>query len=320
MLHDEQGSPKYSSFRKREHVLVLTLVNPLCRAPFACILSLLLLSILIGPQIVMAAQTLREVTLALTPSRDPTLLHEVGGELGTYLSRYLGTPVRVHVASDYAGVIEALRSQLVDVAFLTAVGYVLAARETGAEITVKALRGGRADYAARIFVLQESPITRVAGLRGKTIAFVDPASSSGYIYPMVFLVKAGLVHDRDPKSFFKESIFAGGHDAALLSVLNGSVDAAAAFDEAPERILKEPMMAARFRHIAETARIPNDGVALRRGLGPEFKSRITSSLLALNTTEGIDLLRRLYNIDGLVPAHDSDYDPVREAVDLLGVR
>jgi phosphonate transport system substrate-binding protein len=263
---------------------------------------------------------MREVTLALTPSRDPTVLHEVGGELGTYLSRHLGTPVRVHVASDYAGVIEALRSQLVDVAFLTAVGYVLAAREAGAEIVVKATRGGRADYAARIFVLQESSMTRLADLRGKTIAFVDPASSSGYIYPMVLLVKEGLVRDRDPKTFFKESMFAGGHDAALLSVLNGSVDAAAAFDEAPERILKDPSRAARFRHIAETSRIPNDGAAVRRGLRPEVKTHITSSLLALNTPEGIDLLRRLYNIDGLVPAYDRDYDPVREAVDLLGAR
>jgi phosphonate transport system substrate-binding protein len=299
---------------------VLTLERPVRQLPFAYAISLLLLSMLIAPRIMLAAQAIREVTLALTPSRDPTLLHEVGGELGTYLSRHLAAPVRVHVASDYAGVIEALRSQLVDVAFLTSVGYVLAARETGAEITAKALRGGRADYAARIFVLQESPITRIADLRGKTIAFVDPASSSGYIYPMVLLVRGGLVHNRDPKSFFKESIFAGGHDAALLSVLNGSVDAAAAFDEAPERILKDPKMAARLRYIAETARIPNDGVALRRGLGAELKTRLTSSLLALNTTEGVDLLRRLYNIDGLIPAHDSDYDPVREAVDLLGVR
>ena len=80
------------------------------------------------------------------------------------------------------------------------------------------------------------------------------------------------------------------------------------------------MKAARFRYIAETTRIPNDGAALRRGLGAELQTRITSSLLALNTTEGIDLLRRLYNIDGLVPAHDGDYDPVREAVDLLGAR
>jgi phosphonate transport system substrate-binding protein len=137
---------------------------------------------------------------------------------------------------------------------------------------------------------------------------------------MVLLIKEGLVRDRDPKTFFKESIFAGGHDAALLSVLNGSVDAAAVFDEAPERILKDPLKAARFRHVAETQRIPNDGAAVRRGLGSEAKTRLTLSLLALNTPEGIDLLRRLYNIDGLVAAHDRDYDAVREAVDLLGAR
>jgi phosphonate transport system substrate-binding protein len=258
--------------------------------------------------------------VALTPSRDPTVLQEVGGELGAYLHRHLGVPVKVHIASDYAGVIEALRSGLIDVAFLTAVGYVLAAREAGAEIVLKAMRGGRADYTARIFVLQDSAVMHLADLRGKTIAFVDPASSSGYIYPMVLLIKEALVRNRDPKTFFKESIFAGGHDAALLSVLNGSVDAAAAFDDAPERILKDSAKAARLRHIAETSRIPNDGVAVRRGLQPETKARLTSSLLALNTPEGRDLLRRLYNIDGLVPADDRAYDPVRDAVDLLGAR
>jgi phosphonate transport system substrate-binding protein len=289
-------------------------------AHLAAVLFLLIAGFLICGGTPAGAQDLREVTVALTPSRDPTALQEVGGELRGYLSRQLGVPVKVHVASDYAGVIEALRSRLIDVAFLTAVGYVLAAREAGAEIVVKALRAGRADYAARIFVLQESPITQLADLRGRTIAFVDPASSSGYIYPMVLLVKYGLVRDRDPKTFFKESIFAGGHDAALLGVLNGSVDAAAAFDVAPERILKDPAKAARFRHIAETPRIPNDGAAVRRGLSSGAKARITDALLALNAPEGVDLLHRLYDIDGLIPAYDRDYDPVREAVDLLGAR
>jgi len=261
-----------------------------------------------------------ELTLALTPSRDPTMLQEAGQELGQVLGRQLQMAVKVHVASDYAGVIEALRSRLVDVAFLPAVGYVIAAREAGAQIVVKATRGGQADYASRIFVLQESQIRRLEDLRGKTIAFVDPASSSGYIYPMVLLIKAGLVRDRDPKTFFRETVFAGVHDAALLAVLNGSVDAAAAFDEAPVRILKDAAKAARLRHIAETARIPNDGVAVRQGLTSEIVGRITDALLALNVPEGVLLLRRLYNIDGLVPAHDRDYDPVREAVDLLGAR
>jgi ABC-type phosphate/phosphonate transport system substrate-binding protein len=106
----------------------------------------------------------------------------------------------------------------------------------------------------------------------------------------------------------------------LLSVLNGSVDASAVFDEAPERILRDPSKAARFSHIAETSCIPNDGVAVRRGLDPEVKTHITSFLLALNMPEGIDLLRPLFNIDGPAPAHGRDYDPMREAVDLLGAR
>jgi ABC-type phosphate/phosphonate transport system substrate-binding protein len=123
------------------------------RAQSAAQLFLLLLAILLSDGIPVSAQSVREVTLALTPSRGPTVLQEVGGELGAYLGRYLGVPVKVQVASDYAGVIEALRSQLVHVAFLTTVGYVLAAREAGAQIVVKATRGGRVDYAARIFVL-----------------------------------------------------------------------------------------------------------------------------------------------------------------------
>jgi phosphonate transport system substrate-binding protein len=141
---------------------VPSLVRILHRASFAGTVSLLLVWMFIRARLSPAAQSMHEVTLALTPSRDPTVLHEVGGELGAYLSRHLGAPVRVQVASDYAGVIEALRSQLVDVAFLTAVGYVLSAREAGAEIVVKATRRGLADYAARIFVLRESSMTRLA--------------------------------------------------------------------------------------------------------------------------------------------------------------
>jgi phosphonate transport system substrate-binding protein len=263
---------------------------------------------------------LPELTVALTPSRDPTMLQEGGPELAHMLGQQLAMRVYVQIASDYAGVIEALRSQFVDLAFLPAVGYALASREAGARIVVKAMRGGRAYYTSRIFVLQESPISQLSDLRGKTIAFVDPASSSGYIYPLLLLMKEGLVQNRDPKTFLKETVFAGAHDAALLSLLNGSVDAAAAFDEAPERIFKDPAKAARFRAIAETPTIPNDGVAVRQGLTAELVEHITRALLALNAPAGVSLLRRLYNIDGLVAADDRDYDPVREAVDLLGMR
>ena len=100
------------------------------------------------------------------------------------------------------------------------------------------------------------------------------------------------MQNRDPKTFFKETVFAGAHDAALLSLLNGSVDAAAVFDEAPEQILKDPGKAARVRAVAETPSIPNDGVAVRQGLPSETVERITRALLALNSPGGVALLRR----------------------------
>lgn len=260
----------------------------------------------------------RDLTVALTPAKDPGLLIEGGRDLQRVLHDHLGIPVTVRVASDYAAVIEALRNRTTDLAFVTAVGYILAHREAGARILVKWVRRGSAFYTSRIYVRRESAIGTLEDLRGRTIAFVDPLSSSGFIYPMVLLMQRGLVRDRDPKTFFREALFAGTHDAALLAVLNGTVDAAAVFDEAPERLLRDPARVARLRAVAETSRIPTDGVCVRDGLDPAWTARLREALLALNAGPGREVLSRLYNVEGVVPAEEADFAPVREALDLMG--
>ena len=257
------------------------------------------------------------IRVAFTPSRDPTLLQEAAGQFAQAFGKLSGLPVKVVVASDYAGVVEALRSRFVEMAFVHSVGYVYASREAGCQILAKATRRGAATYTARIFVRQGSGIRALPELRGKRIAFVDPTSTSGYIYPMVLLIKAGLVQNRDPKTFFREAVFAGSHDAALLALLNGTVDAAAVFDDAPQRLLPDKTRAAELLMVAESAQIPNDGVCVRQGIEPELIERLTQALLSLNRPEHRAILLRLYNIDGLIPAQDRDYDPVREAVDTL---
>lgn len=259
------------------------------------------------------------LVLALTPSKDPTVLQDVAEPLAQALAKSLGIPVKVYVASDYAGVVEALRSRTVDLAFAHPVAYVLASREANARVLVKSLRGGSAFYTARFFVLKESGIKNLEELRGKRIAFVDPASTSGYIYPMVHLMKLGLVRGRDPKTFFKDAVFAGSHDAALFALLNRSVDAAVSYPHAPETLIKDPTKIAQLTFVAETAPIPNDGACVRDGLPADFVERIRAALLALNDPATRPLLKRLYAIDGLTPAEDRDFDPVREAVDLLGL-
>ena len=258
--------------------------------------------------------------LVLTPSQKPTDLLATGDEFGRVLTKLTGIPVRVTVASDYAAVIEALRNRTADLAFVHPGGYVLASREAKATIVVRNLWHGKSSFTSRIFVRKDSGIKSVEELRGRTIAFVDPASSSGYIYPMVLLIQKGLVKNRDPKTFFKEVVFSGAHDASMRALLNGHVDAIASFDLAREQYLRDPAERERLIFVAETPEIPEAGIAARPGLDPAVFARIRAAFLQIRAPEYADLLKRLYEIDGFAPAEDRDYDPVRAAIELLGAR
>ena len=258
--------------------------------------------------------------LVLTPSQKPTDLLAAGDEFGRVLGRLVGIPVRVTVASDYAAVIEALRNRTADLAFVHPGGYVLAHREARATIVARNLWHGKSSFTSRIFVRKESSIRSVEELRGKTIAFVDPASSSGYIYPMVLLVQRGLVKNRDPRTFFKEVVFSGAHDASMRALLNGHVDGIASFDLAREQYVKDPAERERIVVVAETPEIPEAGIAARDGLDPALFARVRAALLQIKAPAHASLLERLYEIDGFAPAEDRDYDPVRAAIELLGAR
>jgi len=258
--------------------------------------------------------------MAFTPSRDPTALQESADAFVATVARLSGVPLRAQVASDYAGVIEALRSRRVDLAFVHPVGYVLARREAGCEILVRDIWEGKTAYKARFYVRESSGIKTVEDLRGRTVAFVDPASSSGYIYPMVLLIKRGLVRNRDPKTFFKDALFAGTHEAALRAVLQGRVDVATTFDLAPQVHLKEPALVSQLTAIAETPEIPEAGICARPGLPSAALQALKRALLGMKKPEHAAALKGIYDIDGFAEARDADYDPVRDALTLMDYR
>ncbi|TMQ14829.1 MAG: phosphate/phosphite/phosphonate ABC transporter substrate-binding protein [Candidatus Rokuibacteriota bacterium] len=292
--------------------------SPAMRALVGCTVLLALAVALAVPGAAPGAEP--TLHLVLTPSQKPTDLLAAGDEFGRVLGRLVGMPVRVTVASDYAAVIEALRNRTADLAFVHPGGYVLAHREAKATIVARNLWHGKSSFTSRIFVRKESNIRSVEELRGKTIAFVDPASSSGYIYPMVLLVQRGLVKNRDPRTFFKEVVFSGAHDASMRALLNGHVDAIASFDLAREQYLKDPAERERIVVVAETPEIPEAGIAARDGLDPALFARVRAALLQIKAPTYASLLARLYEIDGFAPAEDRDYDPVRAAIELLGAR
>lgn len=280
---------------------------------------LLAFVVLVGSATSLGAQT-KSLHLVLTPSQKPTDLLAAGEEFGRVLGRLVGMPVRVTVAADYAAVVEALRNHTADLAFTHPGGYVLASREAKATIVAKNVWHGKSTFTSRIFVRKDAGVRDVEDLRGKTIAFVDPTSSSGYIYPMALLIQRGLVKNRDPKTFFREAMFAGAHDAAMRALLNGHVDAIASFDLAREQYLKDPAERERIIFVAETQPIPEAGIAARNGLDPQLFARVRAALISIRGPAYADLLKRLYEIDGFEPAEDREYDPVRAAFELVGAR
>ena len=262
----------------------------------------------------------RPLHLVLTPSQKPTNLL-AGGELfAKALGELAGVPIRVTVASDYAAVIEALRNKTADLAFLHPAGYVIANREAKAMIVARNQWHGKSTFTSRIWVRKDSGIKALEELRGKTMAFVDPASTSGYIFPMVMLMQRGLVKNKDPKTFFRDALFSGSHDAGLLALLNGHVDALASFDQAREQYLKDPAQRERLVWIAESAPIPEGGICGREGLDPSVVAKVRAALLQMRGPAYEPMLKKLHDIDGFEPAEDAEYAPVRAAMDLLGAK
>jgi phosphonate transport system substrate-binding protein len=267
-----------------------------------------------------AAEGPRQLVMAVTPSNIPTELFKASEAFGAELGKKLGLSIKIYMPTDYVGVVEALRNKTADIAFVHPAGYVFANREAKAQIVAVDVWHGKTSYTSRIFVRKDSGFKSLEDLRGKTIAFADPASTSGYVYPMVLLMKKGLVKNRDPKTFFKEAMFAGTHEAALLALLNGSVDAVASFDLAPQQYLKEKERVDRLTFLAETDPIPEAGMVVREGLDPALVKKLQETLMAFNAPEYRPILKDFYGIDGFAPAKDSDYNSVRDAIDLLGWR
>src|SRR5437762_1809400 len=137
------------------------------------VVALVLVSLFL-PALARAAD--RPLHLVLTPSQKPTDLLAAGEDFGKALGQLVGVPVRVTVASDYAAVIEALRNRTADLAFVHPAGYVLAHREAKAVIVARNQWHGKNTFTSRIYVRKDSNIKSLEELRGKTIAFVDPAS------------------------------------------------------------------------------------------------------------------------------------------------
>jgi phosphonate transport system substrate-binding protein len=262
--------------------------------------------------------------VGFSPAEDAQQVIRNAQPLVEILQKKLGMEVQPFVATDYTGVVEALRVGKLDIAFLTPASYVLAKNEANVRVALKSERKGSPFYYAAIITRTDSGIKSLEDLRGKVFAFGDPVSTSANVFPRKLFHDNGI----DPVRDFKNILYAGGHDAIVLAVLNRKVDAGATYanstdgsDTAWARYLKNPEDVKKIRAIAYSEPIPADNLVFSANLEERLGKRIEETFIELShDPEGKKMLRDLYQIDGFVPATDKDYDSVREAFAIAGIQ
>lgn len=248
---------------------------------------------------------------------NPNQLAENVEPVVDYLEERLGTKVEHFAATDYAGVVEALRHGSADVGFMGPLQYVMARKQAGAYPILGEIYNGEATYHSRIFVRKDSGIDSLEDLRGKTIAFVDPISSSGYMYPLDAFIQAGLLASRDDvEKFFGRTYFAGGDEQAIRAVLNKFVDAAGVGEFAWSLLRGDERNQVRW--IAESRPIPSHCVVVRKDLSKEHVEAFKKALLELQGGPNAELLQHLYGVDGYVEVGPETYAEVEKVATSYG--
>ncbi|MFQ5566000.1 MAG: phosphate/phosphite/phosphonate ABC transporter substrate-binding protein [Paracoccaceae bacterium] len=258
------------------------------------------------------------LTLAFIPQENPEKLVGDIEVISAWLAERIGVAVTGFVTIDHAAAVEALRNGDADISFMGALPFVLAEAEIGAEPLLAEVYRGTPVYTGRVFVRRDSGLASIADLRGRDIAFADPISESGYLYPLDGFVQAGLLaQGQDPGAFFGRVYFAGGYQQAMQAMASGLVDAAAASQYA--ELLLTPEQQAQVTWIAESAPIPSHVVIGRPGLDSALKQRFIDAMLALNAPENRALLRHVYGPDGYIAADPDSYDGVRDIARRYGL-
>lgn len=258
-----------------------------------------------------------ELVMGLIPAENNEEMIKQFEPMRAYLESKTGQKVKVFTATDYAGVIEAMRKKRVDIAWFGPLSYYLAEQEAGAEAFAAGIRKGSDSHTYKsIFVVPgDSSAKTLQDLKGKSVAFVDPASTSGGLMPTFMVKKAtGLM----PQDFFGKFTYAGSHDAAELAVKNKTVDAAADNDITYPKMLKKGLITKETNRILlESDPLPGSPLCYRKGLSREMKTKIQEAILNAHKDIQVSGYGDLSHYVAVTP---QDYQVVRDMVRELGLK
>ena len=264
-----------------------------------------------------ASAQAQELKFGFTPVLSASEMQAEFEPLTAYLSEAIGRKVVLYIAKDYGDLRTQMEAGTVDIGSFSPFAYVDAVRGGKVRIIAQSILDGSATYRGLIVARQDGGIKTVGDLEGKRFAFVDPKSASGYVYPRAMLMEKGVT----PERYFKDILFAGGHDKVIAAVLEGRADAGAIYDGALAVEKAKGQPTEQLLTIVSTDPIPHDAIAVGVGMDEVLAKRIQAALVALDKSESGRkvIANSKKKLTGHVLAEDSLFDVVRRTAQSAGM-
>jgi phosphonate transport system substrate-binding protein len=264
----------------------------------------------------------KELTFAVIPAENASGVSDRYAPFMEYLSKELGVPVKLRIANDYAAVIEGQRAGNIQIAYYGPASY-STAHMTGVKIepfVTTRNNDGTVGYYSVIYVKADSPYKDIQDLKGKTIGFVDPNSTSGYNAPRFFLHKAGI----DADAFFAKSIITGSHENGVIALDKGTVESAADWwnsdtDSNLTRMVNKGMVKKEdFRVIFKSGLLAGSPYAYLSDLPDDLKQSIVKAFMDAPTKDKTAFDRLSDGKDKeFVPVTHKDYENTVEMIQFV---
>jgi len=249
------------------------------------------------------------------PDEAPTELQRKFKPLGEHLERKLGMKVEFIPVTDYAASVEALVNKKVDMVWFGGFTFIQAKMRSNDGVEPLVQREEDEKFRS-VFVTTDPAITKLEDLKGKSVAFGSPSSTSGHLMPRAYLMQEKIDPDRDLRMSFS-----GAHDATALAVAGGRVAAGALNISVWEKMVAEKRVdPAKLRVFYTTPPYYDYNWTVRKDLDPTLRAKLLNAFVSLDpaTPEGKQILE-LQRATRFIPTKASNYDSIEAAARSAGL-
>jgi phosphonate transport system substrate-binding protein len=282
-----------------------------------CVIVLTALTVVGGAGLTRAADPSwpHTMTFTIMATENPAEVTRRWGPILAQLEADLGVQV-LPVVADFRGIVGVWQSRTAELGHLMPKAYVeAAANKVDIEPVAQfQLPNGSHGFRACLITHADSDIFTPEDLAGRTFAFVDRGSTSGYLVPAVFFMAEMRI---DPDKHFSKVAFSGSHEASIHAVATKQVEVASTnLVDLQKAMLSDRALRASLRVIWISRLIPNDPIVVRKDLPASLRQAVQNSLLTMRTRKP-EVFKELDAVlGGFVTVDDAQYEVVREMVEV----